>query len=114
LPGAAEADQLEGMNLFVKLALAAAITASAAGCAANACQRRAKYFSETCRGTGIVYNGDYLCETNLKNCNDAQKREFEAYVACLEANPVCSAENNARCAEQYPQGVNLQCISPQG
>jgi hypothetical protein len=96
----------------VQLGLIACLLAFAASaCAANACVRRQRYFENRCRSAGIVYNGDYLCEKNLENCDAGQKRAFEDYVACLESNAECSMETNARCAALYPEGVNLQCIS---
>jgi hypothetical protein len=103
------------MNRRWLLALAAALVAlSASACAANACVRRARYFDNKCRAAGIVYNGDSLCEQNLDNCDDIQRKAFEDYVACLESNAVCSMETNARCAQQFPLGVNLQCFSKKG
>jgi len=94
------------MRVFVVLALLAF-----AGCAANLCERKDRWFERQCAGTPVVYGGDQECERNLDVCPKEKLVLLEGYVACLERQNVCSLESVNQCGQQYPGARNLRCLS---
>jgi hypothetical protein len=78
-------------------------------CAANFCERKEKWLASHCVGGDVTWSPDPTCEAALENCNEGQIAQANAYVACLEAQNVCSLDVMGACAQQHPGGVNLQC-----
>ncbi|MBK6684894.1 MAG: hypothetical protein IPG45_10555 [Deltaproteobacteria bacterium] len=75
----------------------------------NLCARKHAFMSSRCTGGDVTYSEDTACENKIKSCNPGQLAQMEGYVACLEGANQCSLDVMARCAEQYPGGVNLYC-----
>lgn len=94
--------------LLLASTMAATLLLTACG-GQNLCQRKHNFMSSRCTGGDVTYAEDALCENKIKNCNAGQLAQMEGYVACLEAANQCSLDIMARCAEQYPGGVNLYC-----
>lgn len=78
-------------------------------CASSICARKDRWFTNTCTGSALAYNGDPMCETYMANCNAQQLAQAEGYVACLEASLECSQAALSACQSKYPGGVNLVC-----
>lgn len=94
-------------GLFLPFAM---LTLSA--CASNLCQRKDRWFSSTCAGSDVSYSSDPMCASNIERCDQAHLNQLEGYVACLEAEKMCSMDIIASCGQKFPGGVNLQCTGP--
>ena len=86
-----------------------ALALSLAGCAAGLCERKARFFRDTCSGAEVAYNVDPSCEKRIELCTPGQKAQMEGYVSCLEQAGQCSLEVMRACQDRYPGGVNLIC-----
>ncbi len=73
------------------------------------CARKDAFFGTRCAGGDVTYQSDGACEAKIERCAPAQLAQLEGYVACLESQGQCSMDAMARCAEQFPGGVNLSC-----
>jgi hypothetical protein len=100
------------MQLGTRLAGFFGLTAllSLSACAATGpCQRKDDFFATRCGGSDVSYRPDPTCEAKIERCSPAQRAQLEGYVRCLETQNQCSLDAMARCAEQFPGGVNLSC-----
>ena len=94
---------------LVFLAILAPIFISS--CKASLCERKDRWLERNCTSgaTDVTWSPDPTCEAKTETCNQAQLKQFEGYVGCLESQRECSLDSMNACAQQFPGGVNLFC-----
>jgi hypothetical protein len=98
-------------KLLAPVLLATLVPIFVSSCKASLCERKDRWLETHCTSgaTDVTWSPDPNCAAKTETCNQAQLRQFEGYVECLEASRECSLEVMNACASQFPGGVNLFC-----
>jgi hypothetical protein len=98
-------------KLLVPIFLALFAPTLITSCKASLCERKDRWLERHCTSgaTDVTWSPDPTCEAKVETCNQAQLKQFEGYVRCLESSKECSLDVMSACGQQFPGGVNLFC-----